>query len=89
MTLWADGGGKVKQAALRPIRGRDAVARFSLGTKRFWPENARVEIGEVNRQATLIIHAGERAFSVLTIEVENGQIQAIRVIANPDKLTRV
>src|SRR5438067_4431384 len=26
--LWADGGGKVKQAALRPIRGRDAVARF-------------------------------------------------------------
>ncbi len=32
--LWADGGGKVKQAALRPIRGRDAVARFSLGTKR-------------------------------------------------------
>src|SRR5947209_246235 len=33
VTLWADGGGKIKQAALRPIRGRDAVARFSLGTK--------------------------------------------------------
>ena len=29
VTLWADGGGKIKQAALRPIRGRDAVARFS------------------------------------------------------------
>ena len=31
VTLWADGGGKIKQAALRPIRERDAVARFSLG----------------------------------------------------------
>src|SRR6266852_2901373 len=56
--LWADGGGKVKQAALRPISGRDAVARFSLGTKRFWPENARVELAEVNGQAALIIRTG-------------------------------
>ena len=87
--LWADGGGKVKQAALRPIRGRDAVARFSLGTKRFWPENARVEPAEVNGQAAVIIHAGDQVFSVLTIEVEQGRIQAIRIIANPDKLARV
>src|SRR3989441_1954462 len=87
--LWADGGGKVKQAALRPIRGRDAVARFSLGTKRFWPENSRVELEEVNGQAALIIRAGEKAFAVLTIEVEQGQIQAIRIIANPEKLARV
>jgi RNA polymerase sigma-70 factor (ECF subfamily) len=87
--LWADGGGKVKQAALRPISGRDAVARFSLGTKRFWPENARVEPAEVNGQAALIIHAGDHVFSVLTIEVEQGRIQAIRIIANPDKLARV
>src|SRR2546421_42201 len=89
VTLWADGGGKVKQAALRPIRGRDAVARFSLGTKRFWPENSRVELEEVNGQAALIIRAGGQVFSVLTIEVEEGRIQAIRIIANPDKLARV
>jgi RNA polymerase sigma-70 factor (ECF subfamily) len=87
--LWADGGGKVKQAALRPIRGRDAVARFSLGTKRFWPENSRVELEEVNGQAAMIIRAGGQAFAVLTIEVEQGQIQAIRIIANPEKLTQV
>src|SRR5438067_598508 len=89
VTLWADGGGKVKQAALRPIRGRDAVARFSLGTKRFWPENSRIEAGEVNGQAALIIRAGENAFAVFTIDVEQGQIQAIRIIANPDKLARI
>src|SRR6266480_5156480 len=87
--LWADGGGKVKQAALRPIRGRDAVARFSLGTKRFWPENSRVELEEVNGQAALVIRAGEKIFAVLSIEVEEGQIQAIRIIANPEKLARV
>jgi len=87
--LWADGGGKVKQAALRPISGRDAVARFSLGTKRFWPENARVELAEVNGQAALIIRTGDQVFSVLTIDVEQGQIQAIRIIANPEKLARV
>jgi RNA polymerase sigma-70 factor (ECF subfamily) len=89
VTLWADGGGKVKQAALRPIRGRDAVARFSLGTKRFWPENYRIEPAEVNSQAALIIRIGEKVFAVFTIDVEQGQIQAIRIIANPDKLARI
>ena len=87
--LWADGGGKIKQAALRPIRGRDAVARFSLGTKRFWPENARVELEEINGQAALIIRANGQVFSVLTMDVEQGRIQAIRIIANPEKLARV
>jgi len=89
VTLWADGGGKVKQAALRPIRGRNAVARFSLGTKRFWPENYRVELEEVNGQAAIIIRTGDQAFAVLAMDVEQGQIQAIRIIANPEKLTRV
>lgn len=89
VTLWADAGGKIKQAALRPIVGRDAVARFSLGTKRFWPENARVELEEVNGQPAVIIRVGGQAFSVLTIDVEQGQIQAIRVIANPENLARV
>jgi len=89
VTLWADGGGKVKQAALRPIRGRDAVARFSLGTRRFWPENSRVELAEVNGQAALIVRAGEKAFAVMTVDVEQGRIQAIRIVANPEKLARV
>ena len=89
VTLWADAGGKRKQAALNPIVGRDAVARFSLGTRRFWPENVRIEIGEVNGQAALIVRTGDEVFSVLAIDVEQGQIQAIRVMANPDKLTRI
>ncbi len=89
VTLWADAGGKIKQAALRPIVGRDAVARFSLGTTRFLPENFRVEIAEVNGQAAVIIRTDGQALFVLTIEVEADHIQAIRIIANPEKLARV
>ena len=89
VTLWADGGGKIKTAALRPIVGRDAVARFSLGTVRFLPADYQVEIAEVNGQAAVIIRAGSQALFVLSIEVEARQIQAIRIIANPEKLARI
>ena len=93
VTFWGDGGGKVKGAATRPISGRIAVARFFLETqnvfRRSLPEDARPELTEVNRQPALVIRSGERAFSVLTIEVEAGHIQTIRVVANPDKLAHV
>jgi RNA polymerase sigma-70 factor, ECF subfamily len=89
VTLWADAGGKVKQAALRPLTGRDAVMRFSLGTKRFLPENYQVEIVEVNGQAATVFRAGGQAFLVLAIEVEAGRIQTVRLMANPEKLAHV
>jgi RNA polymerase sigma-70 factor (ECF subfamily) len=90
VTMWTDGGGKVKGAATRPITGREAVARFSLAaSERFLPEGARVELAEVNGQPGLIIRVGERAYRVMTIEVEAQQIRAIRIIANPEKLARI
>src|SRR6266550_1205739 len=88
-TLWVDSGGKVKGAATHPIHGRDAVARFTLGTRRFLPEGARVELATVNGQLALIFRAGDRAYLVLAIEVEAQRIQTIRIIANPEKLARV
>jgi RNA polymerase sigma-70 factor (ECF subfamily) len=90
VTLWADGGGKVKGAATRPIIGRDAVARFSLGaSRRFLPEGSSVEIAEVNGEPALIIRIGNRAYLVLSIEVEAEQIRTVRIIANPEKLAHV
>jgi len=89
VTLWADGGGKVKGAATRPVYGRESVARFMVGTRRFWPDDAQVEPEEVNGQAALVVHIGGQPFTVLTVEVERGQIQAIRIVANPEKLTHV
>ncbi len=32
VTLWADGGGKVRGAALQPLHGREAVARFVIAS---------------------------------------------------------
>jgi RNA polymerase sigma-70 factor, ECF subfamily len=89
VTLWTDGGGKAPTAALRPIHGRDAVARMSLGSRRFWPEGYCAEVAEVNGQPAMIIRAAEQAFAVVTIDVEDEQIQTIHVIVNPEKLERV
>ncbi|HJT57309.1 MAG TPA: RNA polymerase sigma-70 factor [Ktedonobacteraceae bacterium] len=89
VTLWADAGGKVKQAALRPISGRDAVARFSIGTRRFLPETYQVEIAEINGQPAVVFRSDGKAFLVLAIEVEGGRIQTVRLMANPEKLLHI
>jgi RNA polymerase sigma-70 factor (ECF subfamily) len=90
VVLWADGGGKVKGAATRPVAGNLAVARFVVGaTRRFLPEGARLEIADVNRQPALVIRSLDRAYLVLTIEVEAGRIRAVRIVANPEKLAHV
>jgi len=43
----------------------------------------------VNGEPALVIRVGTQAVFVLSIEVEQGQIQALRIIANPEKLARV
>ena len=93
VTFWGDGGGKVIGAPRHLIAGRVAVARFFLETGSMFrstlPDDARVELAEVNRQPALIIRAGAHALFVLTIEVEAGQIRTMRAVANPEKLTHV
>jgi len=87
--LWTDGGGKTRKALLRPMSGREVVARMTLASKRIWPQNARIELREVNGQTALVVRVDGRAWSCLSIEVEHGQIQVIRIMVNPDKLTQV
>lgn len=89
VVLWTDGGGKAVSAALRPVTGRDAVARISIGSKRFWPANYKIEQEEVNGQAALILRDGKQAFAVFTIDVEEEQVQTVRIIVNPEKLARI
>jgi hypothetical protein len=48
-----------------------------------------VELAEVNGQPALITRSGDRAFAVLTIDVAADRIQAIRFVANPDKLSHI
>ena len=93
VAFWADGGGKVKGAATQPIIGRTAVAAFILGSSPVFrsslPEGVRGELIQVNGQPALVMRAGERAVSVMTIEVRDGRIQTIRFMANPEKLAHV
>ena len=93
VTFWADGGGKVKGVATQPLSGRDMVASFILSNSPIFrntlPADSRLELAEVNGQPALVTRSGERAFAVLTIDVEADRIQAIRFVANPDKLTHI
>jgi RNA polymerase sigma-70 factor (ECF subfamily) len=93
VTFYGDGGGKVKGAATHPITGSLAVAQFFLGTSSLFrsslPAGAHAELAEVNGQPAIITRAGDRAFAVLTIEVDAQRIRTIRIVANPEKLTHV
>ncbi len=89
VTLWADGGGKAKGAATRPLYGPDAVSRFLLASRRLAVEGYRSEIARVNGEWSVVLRDGERAFLVVFVTLEHKQIREIRMIGNPDKLQRV
>jgi RNA polymerase sigma-70 factor (ECF subfamily) len=89
VTLWADGGGKARGAAIHPLHGREVVARFVLASTRFLEGDYRVEIADINGEPAVILRVGEQAQVVLFITVSRSRLQEIRVIGNPDKLKHV
>jgi RNA polymerase sigma-70 factor (ECF subfamily) len=86
VTLWADGGGKARGAAIHPLHGRGAVAQFVLASTRLLPAGAQSELVSVNGELALIIRVGRQAFLVLSITVDADQVREIRAVGNPDKL---
>jgi RNA polymerase sigma-70 factor (ECF subfamily) len=88
-TLWADGGGKAK-APLRPIHGRDKIARFFVGISgEVVPPGGEMRIAEVNGgpAAVLWMPAGPAAAALVDLDPDTGLIVVIRMVGNPDKLT--
>jgi RNA polymerase sigma-70 factor (ECF subfamily) len=87
-TLWADGGGKVRGAATRPVSGREAVARFMLGAAaRFTPVGASIHIVAINGLPGLLVRDGTgKPFFVASIGIRDGRIDRVWITANPDKL---
>jgi len=87
-TVYSDGGGKIT-AARRPFGGVDRIARFMINISRARRETAGATLvsSMVNgRPARLVIDPDGQVESVLTVEVDKGLIQTIRVVRNPDKL---
>ena len=88
VVLHGDGGGKAPALA-HPVHGRAKVARTLLAWFR-----AAARIGGVSLQAAevngqpgaLLLDPEGRLVTVLSVDVADGQVQAIRSIVNPDKL---
>lgn len=91
ITLWSDGGGKVA-AALRPLHGAGAVARFLLGVskKALAGTGYTHEVTEVNGEPALLIRVGgEPRLTVVVIETDGRLIRNLRIVGNPDKLAHL
>ena len=85
--LYGDGGGKVRGAIMRPVFGRDRVARFfaGLGSK-VTSADLVVDMKDVNGWPALIGRTSGAVNFVITIETDGALIAAIRNIVNPEKL---
>lgn len=94
VTLWTDGGGKVRQA-LRPVVGAATVARWfaGLGTATYQgiePTDMNAELVELNGAPGVVFSGAGRVVATMTLDVEaSGRITAIHNVANPDKLQAV
>jgi RNA polymerase sigma-70 factor (ECF subfamily) len=87
ITLWADGGGKVPGAALRPIHGAESVARFVAQRARGGKERGgSVRLTRINGQPGFIIDVKGKPQAALILGIRDGRIHDIYAIANPDKL---
>lgn len=88
MTVWSDGGGKATTAR-RPIRGKEKVARFFLGLAGKAGPGLVVRPAPVNGGPGVVAYDGGRPAMVLSLEVGDERIRAVRAVVNPDKLGTV
>jgi RNA polymerase sigma-70 factor (TIGR02957 family) len=91
VTLWTDGGGKVRQA-IRPIIGADKVIRWLAGAASRPYEGVEIgamttEVVDINGAPGIVFGGNGRIIATLTVDVNtDGRIVAIHNVANPDKL---
>lgn len=82
--VWSDGGGKA-QAARRPVAGRDKAARFLIGIAQKGGEFDGRLVAVNGQPGGIFGHDGRIEFA-MALDVLDGQIVGVRVMANPDKL---
>ncbi len=91
VTLWTDGGGKVRQA-MRPIVGVDNVVRWLAGAASRPYEGVEIgsmsaEVVEINGAPGVVFSGAGRIIATLTVDLDDdGRIVTIHNVANPDKL---
>ena len=86
--LWSDGGGKAI-AALNVIHGADRITRFFAGIRGKQDPGIELVYRPVNGRPGIVGYVGARADFALALEPkEDGQIGAVYIVRNPDKLAR-
>ncbi|MNJ58456.1 RNA polymerase sigma factor SigJ [compost metagenome] len=77
-------------AAVHPIRTRDHVSRFLLGSMRQaarYEGGIRIELEALNGQIGLVIRLSDRIDTIVLMQIIDGAARRIFFIRNPDKLT--
>jgi RNA polymerase sigma-70 factor (ECF subfamily) len=88
VVLMTDGGG-VKQAALRPILGRDKALRFLEGAATKGGPIDAVHRTIVNGRPGLAFVIDGAVDTLLTVLIEDGLVAGMYAVRNPAKLTRL
>ncbi|KJY44737.1 RNA polymerase sigma-70 factor [Streptomyces sp. R33] len=94
VTLWTDGGGKVRQALL-PVVGASTVAAWfaAIGTVTYQgvePADMNAELVEINGGPGVLFSGPSRVIATVTFDFDaDGRIAAIHNVANPDKLRAI
>lgn len=94
VTLWTDGGGKVRQA-MRPVVGAQTVAAWfaAIGTVTYQgvePADMNAELVEINGGPGMVFSGLGRVIATVTFDFDaDGRITAIHNVANPDKLQAI
>ena len=86
VVIVSDGGG-LAQAPRRPVNGPDKVARLLLGFVQRTPDGVAITLEPINGQLGLVGRLDGEPVSAMAVTVDGGQIQALHLIANPEKLT--
>jgi RNA polymerase sigma-70 factor (ECF subfamily) len=82
---WADGGGR-RSAARVPVRGAARVARYLSWMSRDVPDLEILET-DVNGQPGILAIVDGVLYLALLLDVADGRVATIRIVANPDKLS--
>ncbi|WP_329309833.1 RNA polymerase sigma factor SigJ [Streptomyces sp. NBC_01262] len=92
VTLWSDGGGKAQAAGgLRPLHGRDKVARLFAALAPRSGKGLRIAYRSVNGDPSALLFADDTPYAVLVLDLteDGNQVCGIYTVANPDKLAHV
>ena len=88
VTLVSDGGGVVR-AALRPIEGADAVARWLAGVAARGLAEPSMEVVELNGGPAAVVRSRGALQAAIVLGVAGGRVRAVYLVANPEKLARL